>query len=133
MRIGQLARRTGCQIETIRYYERVGILPEPERTENNYRQYGAAHQRRLGFVRRCRDLGFSLDEVRTLLGMIEGEHRSCAEVETVAQQHLEAVRAKIADLGQMEARLSELVARCDGGNTPDCSFLEALFDARSEA
>lgn len=132
MRIGELARQTGCQIETIRYYERVGILPEPERTQNNYRHYGGFHRRRLRFVRRCRDLGFSLEEVRTLLGMIDGGTRSCAEVESLGREHLKDVRAKIADLAKMESRLRELVSRCHGGNTPDCSFLEELFESQSE-
>jgi len=132
MRIGELARQTRCQVETIRYYERVGILPEPQRQQNNYRHYGEPHHRRLRFVRRCRDLGFSLEEVRTLLGMIDGGTSSCAEVEALGRGHLEAVRAKITDLRQMESRLRELVARCQGGNTPDCSFLEELFDSQSE-
>lgn len=128
MRIGELARQTGCQIETIRYYERAGILPEPHRAQNNYRHYGESHRRRLSFVRRCRDLGFSLEEVRTLLGMIDGGFHSCAEVEALGREHLEAVRAKILDLKRMESRLNELVARCHGGNTPNCMFLEELFD-----
>lgn len=132
MRIGELAEQTGCQVETIRYYERVGVLPEPQRGQNNYRYYGELHRRRLQFVRRCRDLGFSLDEVRTLLGMIDGGSKSCAEVEALARGHIEEVRAKLADLRKMESRLGDLVARCHGGNTPDCSFLEALFDSQPE-
>lgn len=132
MLIGELARQTGCQIETIRYYERVGILPEPDRAQNNYRHYDEFHRRRLRFVRRCRDLGFSLEEVRTLLDMIAGGTRSCAEVEALARGHLHEVRAKLNDLRQLEFRLSELVSRCDGGNTPDCSFLEELFEGQSE-
>lgn len=132
MRIGELAEQTGCQVETIRYYERVGVLPAPQRGQNNYRRYGEPHRRRLRFVRRCRDLGFSLDEVRTLLGMIDGGTKNCTKVEALGRGHLEAVREKIADLRQMESRLNELVARCHGGNTPDCSFLEALFDSQPE-
>ena len=132
MLIGKLAHQTGCPIETIRYYERVGILPEPERGQNNYRHYGEPHRRRLRFVRRCRDLGFSLEEVRALLIMIDGGTRSCAEVEALGRGHLDEVRAKLIDLRQLESRLSELVSRCDGGNTPDCSFLEELFEGQSE-
>jgi MerR family mercuric resistance operon transcriptional regulator len=132
MRIGELAEQTGCQVETIRYYERVGILPKPQRGQNNYRHYGEPHRRRLRFVRRCRGLGFSLEEVRTLLGMIDGGTKSCAEVVALALGHIEEVRAKIGDLQEMESRLGELVARCHGGNTPDCSFLEALFDSPVE-
>lgn len=129
MRIGELAQQTGCQVETIRYYEREGILPKPQRGQNNYRLYGEPHQRRLQFVRRCRDLGFSLEEVRTLLDMINGGTQSCADVEALGRSHLEAVREKIADLRKMEARLSELVSRCHGGRTPDCSFVEELFES----
>lgn len=132
VRIGDLARQTGCQVETIRYYERVGILPEPQRAQNNYRHYGESHRRRLRFVRRCRGLGFSLEEVRTLLTMIDGGAHNCAEVEALGRGHLEVVRAKIANLEQMECRLSELVSQCHGGNTPDCSFLEELFDSQPE-
>ncbi|OOG28813.1 MerR family transcriptional regulator [Thioalkalivibrio denitrificans] len=132
MRIGELARQTGCQVETIRYYERVGILPEPKRGQNNYRHYVDAHRRRLQFVRRCRELGFTLEEVRTLLSMIDGGTYSCAEVEALGRGHLEAVRSKIADLRQMESTLSELVSTCHGGDTPDCSFLEELFEGQFE-
>jgi MerR family mercuric resistance operon transcriptional regulator len=128
MRIGMLARQTGCQVETIRYYERVGILPEPQRGLNNYRHYGEMHRRRLRFVRRCRDLGFRLEEVRNLLGMIDGGTQSCAEVEALARQHLDEIQTKIADLRQMESRLGQLLASCRGGNMPDCSLLELLFD-----
>lgn len=129
MRIGELATQTGCQIETIRYYERAGILPKPARAQNNYRYYGESHRRRLRFVRRCRDLGFSLEEVRILLGMIDGGTHSCVEVEALGRAHLNAVRRKIVDLQRMELRLDELVSRCHGGATPDCSFLEELFDS----
>ena len=132
MRIGELARETDCQVETIRYYERVGILPEPERAQNNYRYYGKPHRRRLRFVRRCRDLGFTLEEVRALLSLIDGGSQTCADVEALGREHLDDVRARIADLQRMEARLSELVSRCHGGNTPDCSFVEALFESQSE-
>ncbi len=132
MRIGDLARQTGCPIETIRYYERVGILPEPQRAHNNYRQYGESHRRRLRFVRRCRELGFSLEEIRTLLDMIDGNTQTCAEVAALGQRHINDVRAKIADLKQIESRLSDLVAHCHGANTPDCSLLEELFDSQLE-
>lgn len=131
MRIGELARQTGCQIETIRYYERVGILPQPQRGQNNYRHYRESHRRRLQFVRRCRGLGFSLDEVRVLLRMIDGGVSSCAEVEALGLEHLKDVRAKIVDLRQMESTLSELVSHCEGGNTPDCSLLTELFEGQS--
>lgn len=128
MRIGELAGETGCQVETIRYYERAGVLPEPARGENNYRQYGPLHRRRLKFVRRCRELGFSLDEIRELLRMVDGGHFTCAEVESIGRRHLEDVRERIRDLHTLESQLAALVSRCDGARTPDCSMLEALFD-----
>lgn len=129
MRIGELAKFTGSPVETIRYYEHAGILPEPARGANNYRQYGNAHLRRLGFVRRCRDLGFNLAEVRALLALIDGDHYSCEEVQEAAVAHLADVRVRLADLRRLEASLSELVSRCDGGKNSDCAFLEALFES----
>lgn len=128
MRIGELASRTGVNIETIRYYEREGILPAPARTANNYRMYSDRHLRRLHFVRRARGLGFTLEEVRALLSMIDGGDYTCAEVKAFGEQHLEDIRKKIVDLRCMEHALSELVARCRGERTPDCSMLETLFD-----
>ena len=128
MRIGELANATACNIETVRYYEREGILPKPRRAANNYRVYGEPHRRRLLFVRRARELGFSLEEVRRLLALIDGGHYTCAEVKAVGEGHLEDVLRKIADLRRLEAALTELIAGCSGCDTPDCSMLEALFD-----
>lgn len=127
MRIGELAAATGCRVVTIRYYERAGILPPPARAANNYRVYDEAHLQRLRFVRRTRELGFSLDEVRMLLGLVDGGDYTCEDMRCVAQGHLEEVRARLQDLRRMEAALAELVGRCTGGATPDCSMLEALF------
>jgi len=128
MRIGELANQTGVNVETIRYYERAGILPQPRRTPNNYRVYTDTHRRRLRFVRRARDLGFKLDEVRTLLRMIDGGDYTCSEVKEIGAAQLGAVRSRIADLHRMERALTELTARCTGSQTPDCSMLEALYD-----
>ncbi|MDT8408933.1 MAG: helix-turn-helix domain-containing protein [Wenzhouxiangellaceae bacterium] len=128
MRIGELARQTGCQVETIRYYEKVGILPRPLRAHNNYRNWRQADCRRLKFVLRCRALGFSLNEVRTLLELIDGGHYNCVDVEAIGHRHLDDVRTRIADLQQLESSLVDLVSNCHGGKTPDCSFLEALFE-----
>ena len=125
--IGALAQRTGCKTETIRYYERIGILPQPRRTSGRQRRYGREPLMRLNFVRRARDLGFTLDEVRALLAMVdEGDH-SCAEVEAVARRHLDSVRVRIADLRAMETVLDDMLARCAGGTVPDCPIIEALF------
>lgn len=128
MRIGELAGKTGVNIETIRYYERQGIVPAPPREANNYRWYGEAHRRRLCFVRRARDLGFTLEDVRGLLSMSDGGDFTCAQVKALGERHLEEVRDRIADLQRMEQALADLVAECAGNRTPDCSMLETLFD-----
>ncbi|MBA3054980.1 MAG: helix-turn-helix domain-containing protein [Sphingomonadales bacterium] len=125
--IGMLSRRTGCNIETIRYYEKIGLLPAPARSEGGHRLYGHGHLMRLGFVRRARGLGFTLDEIRALLQLAEDRDRPCAEAREVAVVHLADVRAKIADLRAMEAVLAETVLRCADGKTPDCPLLETLF------
>lgn len=124
--IGELSRRTGVNIETIRYYERIGMLPPPPRSSGGRRVYGPEHVARLRFVRRARELGFTLDEVRRLLELAEGGSRSCEEVQAVALDHLERVRAKIADLRRMEATLDAFAARCSENETPDCPIIEAL-------
>ncbi len=121
-----LSRATGCNIETIRYYEKIGILPAPPRAENGYRQYDQAHVDRLRFVMRSRELGFTLDEIRSLLGLVDRGAQSCAEVQAVAQGHLETVRARIMDLQRVEKVLSETVSRCSGRDVPECPVMDAL-------
>ena len=123
--IGELSRRTGCNIETIRYYERIGLMPAPPR-RGRYRSYDRDHVARLGFVRRARELGFTLDEVRALLGLAVGGHASCAEVRNLAASHLKDVRARIADLKRMERVLADSVRACDAGQDPGCPLIEAL-------
>lgn len=132
MQIGELARASGCRVVTIRYYERVGVLPPPVRAANNYRQYGDAHLRRLRFVRRTRELGFSLDDVRKMLSLIDRGDYTCDDMRALAQEHLAEVRARMDDLNRMEAALTDLVTRCNGGATPDCSMLESLFAEANE-
>jgi MerR family mercuric resistance operon transcriptional regulator len=127
MTIGVMARNTGCKVETIRYYERIGLLDEPLRSAGGHRHYGHAHLKRLSFIRRARDLGFPLDTVRALLGLSAPGDATCAEVEGLAAGHLAEVRAKIADLARLEAVLAELVARCRGGTVPECPIIEALY------
>lgn len=129
--IGALSRRTGVNIETVRYYERIGLLPPPARSEGGHRLYGGGHLMRLNFVRRARDLGFTLDEIRGLLELAEKRDRPCSEAREVAVGHLSDVRAKIADLRTMERVLVEMVARCAEGTTPECPLIEALFDPTS--
>ena len=124
--IGALSQRTECNIETIRYYERVGLLPVPARSAGGYRLYGTGHLKRLTFIRRARALGFSIHEVRKLLELAEHRRRPCAEARSLAATHLEDVRAKIADLRVMERVLKETVARCGEGGGRHCPLIEAL-------
>ncbi len=124
-----LARATGCNLETIRYYETIGIMPDPPRTAKGYRSYDDAHVRRLKFVMRSRDLGFSLDEIRGLLGLVDDRSQTCAQVQTVAEAHLEDVQAKIADLTRIARVLSETVARCTGDAAPECAVIDTLLEA----
>lgn len=126
IQIGELSRRTGCHIETIRYYERIGLMPAPPR-RGRYRSYGGDEVARLGFVRRARELGFTLDEVRALLSLAAGGQASCAEVRDLATSHLEDVRARIADLKRMERVLEQSVRACDAGNNPSCPLLQTLL------
>jgi MerR family transcriptional regulator, mercuric resistance operon regulatory protein len=126
--IGELSGRTGVHIETIRYYERVGILSAPPRTASGRRAYGPVETRTIGFIRRSRALGFTLNEIRALLALsAEDGQRACAEVRELAAGHLALVKAKIADLQAMECALNDAVRRCDAGETPDCPLIEALW------
>jgi len=125
--IGELSRQTGVNIETIRYYERVKVLPAPPRTASGRRRYGPVETRTLAFVRRSRELGFTLDEIRALLALsAENGQEACAEARELAAGHLADVRAKVADLRAMERVLADTVRRCDAGETPGCPLIETL-------
>ena len=126
IRRSDLARLTGCNLETIRYYESIGVMPEPPRTSTNYRAYDDSHVARLRFVMRSRDLGFTLEEIRDLLGLGDGGLHTCAEVKQKTEAHLAEVRAKIADLRRVETVLSATAARCSGGEAPDCAIIDLL-------
>jgi len=126
--IGALSKQTGVNIETIRFYERIGILPKPPRSVGGHRIYGHDQLMRLGFVRRSRELGFSLQEVRGLLQLVDGGHYTCAEVKAITVDHLADVRRKIADLRRLERTLADVAGKCRGGKVPDCPVIEALFD-----
>ena len=121
-----LARATGCNLATIRYYEMADILPPPARTDAGHRTYGASDVQRLHFVLRARNLGFSIVDIRGLLGLGDGALRSCAEVRDKTEVHLADVRAKIADLQKIEAVLSRTAALCSGGDRPECPVLDSL-------
>ena len=128
IRIGDLSYRTGCNIETIRSYERVGLLPRPPRSPSRYRFYDMDDVRRLTFVRRSRELGFSLDEVRTLLALsADNGQGACAEVRDLAAHHLEDIRAKITRLRAMERVLADAVRACDAGEILGCPLIGSLF------
>ena len=117
--IGELSRSTGVNIETIRYYERIKILPTPPRTSSGRRVYGPPEIRSLTFIRRSRELGFTLDEIRALLAISAADgNNTCGEVRQVAARHLADIRAKIADLRAMARVLSDAVQRCDAGEMP---------------
>lgn len=124
--IGELSRQTGVHIETVRYYERIKILPAPPRTEGGRRAYDRNHVRRLAFIRRARDMGFTLEEIRTLLDLGGPERASCVDVQKVAARHLESVRAKLADLARLETILAGTISQCSGNVTPICPVLDIL-------
>ncbi|MBI2468831.1 MAG: helix-turn-helix domain-containing protein [Candidatus Rokubacteria bacterium] len=131
--IGGAAKATGCHIETIRYYERIGLLPPPTRSASGYRRYGLEHLKRLTFIRRAQDLGFTLNEVQRLLRLADRRERSCAQVRDLATGHLRDVQAKIRDLRAMEIVLKGMIAQCADGTLPDCPLIEALFRGPASA
>ncbi len=124
--IGKVAAQTGCNIETIRFYEKQALLPPPYRTEGGHRLYTSEMVGRLVFVRRCRELGFSMNEIRQLLSLVDREQVSCERVKTIADEHRRDIRSKIADLRKMERTLRELSSRCSGLDVPDCPIIEVL-------
>ena len=126
LRRGELARRTGCNLETIRYYEKIGLLPEPPRAANGYRTYDSAHERRLRFILRGRALGFDIVEIRGLLALMDGGHQTCAEVKARTDRHLADIHAKIADLQRVARVLTQTAAQCSGDRVPECPIIEAL-------
>jgi MerR family transcriptional regulator, mercuric resistance operon regulatory protein len=131
--IGELSKRTGVNIETIRYYERVKLLSPPPRTASGRRVYDSTDLRILVFVRRSRELGFSLDEIRALLRLGGPEKASCREVREIAAHHLEGIRSKLHDLKKLERLLATTVSRCSGTSAPDCPVLDILDIRRSKS
>lgn len=122
----ELANRSGCNIETIRYYEKVGMLPDPPRSVAGYRLYGDQHVARLRFILRARELGFSLEDIRGLLDLVDGGTQTCAEVKVRTERHLDDVRRRIADLRRIERVLAQTARRCSGDAVPECPVLDAL-------
>lgn len=123
--IGSLADRAGVRVETIRYYERIGLIPAPRRSKGNQRLYTAEHASRLDFIRRARDLNFSIKNITLMLGLSQ-QPPTCDRVKSLTESHLQAVRSQIAELQGVEAVLSSFVEACSGGNTTDCVIVQSL-------
>ncbi len=128
--IGEISRRTGVNIETVRYYERINIMPKPDRTAGGNRQYNYDQLKRLSFIKTSRELGFSIDEIRTLLEMVDQQDFTCGEVHDLTIGHLASVREKIKGLRKLEKALVSMAAECSQGEVPDCPILTTLFEPR---
>ena len=124
MKIGELAKLTDCQVETIRYYEREGLLPEPARSEGNYRLYTQAHVERLTFIRNCRSLDMTLEEIRSLLDLRDSPQDQCENVNALIDEHIHHVKARIDGLLALQEQLIDLRQRCGGGD--HCGILQRL-------
>ena len=128
---GKLAAQTGCNIETIRYYEKTGLLPQPGRSAAGYRSYDDEHRRRLMFIQRARALGFANDQIRELLDLSNpGEGHTRAEVKSLTEAHIESISRKISDLQRIKRRLNQVASYCDGSGkgAETCPIIESLFD-----
>lgn len=124
--IGKLAKATGTKVETIRYYESIGLLAQPARTKSNYRAYSAHHLARLSFIRRARALGFSIDQVRELLKLADQKNISCEAVDAIAREHLAEIDRKLRDLNTLRSELSSVIVQCGHGTISDCRIIETL-------
>ena len=131
--IGEMSKRTGVNIETVRYYERINIMPRPDRTAGGNRQYNHDQLKRLSFIKTSRELGFSIDEIRALLEMVDRQDFTCGEVHGLTIEHLASVREKIEGLRKLEKALVGMAAECSQGDVPDCPILETLFEARTRS
>jgi len=133
VRIGTLAERTGCTVPTIRYYEEIGLIPRAKRRSSGHRVYDASAAQLLGFIRRCRDFGFTIEQIRSLASLSRNKMRDCAEARDIAQEHLEGVRSKILELASLERTLARFVAACSEtcatGKAPDCTIFKDLSPA----
>lgn len=126
--IGWLARQTDCKVQTIRYYEQIGLMPEPPRSTGNRRLYGAEHASRLGFIRHSRDLGFSLDAIRDFLSLSENPDQSCKVADKLARVHLADVNNRITRLLALKTELERMAHQCSGGKISECLVIEVLAD-----
>lgn len=126
-KIGEIAKQVGLGAETVRYYEQIGVLHAPERAQNGYRLYDGEHLKRLRFIKRARELGFSLDKVRSMLSLADDKNMTCRSVRRIAEDHLSEVRRNIADLQAMERLLAAAVTPCPGDDSRSCPILDVLF------
>ncbi len=126
--IGQLSDRTGVGIETIRYYEKEGIIPKPARSSGGHRIYSGVDIKRLFFIRRCRELGFTLREIMSLLDLVDGRDYTCAGIHDLTLAHAASIRKKVLDLQEMEKVLRQMAAECSRGEVPECPIVERLYE-----
>jgi len=130
--IGELSKRTGVNIETIRYYEKIGAMPNPPRTAAGYRVYGEDLLKRLTFIRRCRQLGFSMAEIHQLLDLVDAHGYTCGEVQALTLEHAEMVKQKIRDLKSLEKTLRGIASQCTGKKVPECPIIDALLGSANQ-
>ncbi|MFC4346566.1 helix-turn-helix domain-containing protein [Kordiimonas lipolytica] len=124
---GTLAKESGVNLETIRFYEKIGLMPDPPRTASGYRCYSPDHLKRLKFIRRSRELGFTNQEVAGLLEMVDGTY-ACDDVKDIALAHVALIKNKVADLVKLQSALETMAAECSGGDTPDCVIVDRLLE-----
>ena len=126
--IGRLARETGCKVQTIRYYEQIGLIPPPPRSEGNQRLYRPEHLDRLAFIRHSRELGFSLKAIRELLSLVDNPDQPCSNADQIARTHLQGVETRLARLTALKCELERMVDQCRGGRIADCRVVQVLAD-----
>ena len=127
--IGEMSRQTGVGIETIRYFEKIGMMPAPGRSEGGNRQYTTGHLQRLFFINRCRQIGFSQNEIKALLLMVDAKDITCSEVHNITVEHIRDRKKKIRDLRKLEKVLTQMANECSRGDIPECPIIETLFAA----
>ena len=131
--IGALAEAGGCKVQTVRYYEEIGLLPRPARTRGNHRVYGQMHMDRLVFIRHGRKLGFSLESIGELLSLVDDPTQSCDSADRIAKNHLQKVETQIARLESLRAELTHIIEQCGGGQIDSCRIIEALATSLDQA